>query len=432
MDSLQKIGFTCLGAGLTYQLFKMLDSPQMRCDPTPPSREELTRKTASRIDFSSPDYEMIVKEQLVRNYQFFGDEGQDNIRKGKIIVLGLDGIGTHLMNTLIRSGIQNVLVIDHGVVTQKDLTTSGLFFGSDLGQSKIKAIEKYLLDLCPHGKIKLVESKKRLFENKDWVLKTVKEYLKVGEGEKQVDFLVNTIPGLISELKSNIEILNPEFLSLKESNPTLKILNISCKILDPKLTSPSFLTLKKIPTLEIPSYTLTTILNPDVSTLNKIETHVFFPSIPSTGALYLSSFILAHLANHTLTPAHPRSITEHHVHKIHKKLKDLLIRQPSQVLKSLAANIPFELVEEVVTEKYKWKCSDTGRKACCYRLMFWELSETQHLEKDNLVLLDVETAKKFEKYLEDELGGYSSGKTSEAWKYALGEEGFNQALNKLK
>lgn len=37
--------------------------------------------------------EVLMKEQLVRNYQFFGDEGQEKIRKSFVLVVGCGGVG---------------------------------------------------------------------------------------------------------------------------------------------------------------------------------------------------------------------------------------------------------------------------------------------------------------------------------------------------
>ena len=160
MDTIKKIGWTFLGAGVTYQLLSLLaESSQnhMVTEEKEVCETEFRRRRLKNIDFKSPSYQMIVKEQLVRNYQFFGEEGQEAIRKANVVIIGLEGIGTHLLNTLVRSGIETLTILDHGVVTKEDLATSGFFFESDIGKSRLKAVDHYLLDLCPYGKIELVD-----------------------------------------------------------------------------------------------------------------------------------------------------------------------------------------------------------------------------------------------------------------------------------
>lgn len=88
---------------------------------------------------------------------------------------------------------------------------------------------------------------------------------------------------------------------------------------------------------------------------------------------------------------------------------------------------------------YKWRCAHTGRKATSQKLLFWNLSdqlidgeaEILVLKESNLILVDIATAKKFEKKL-SELGGHSGGYELEAWRHALGSEGFDKAQEKLQ
>lgn len=335
MDTLKKIGLVAIGAGVTYQVMNYITGDKMILKEIEVTEEELKRRRLNHIDFESEDYKMIVKEQLVRNYQFFGDEGQEKIKKAHIVILGLDGIGSHLVNTLIRSGVEFITIIDFGVVTKEDLTITGFFFEKDLGKSRIQAVENYLIDICPHGKINLVELAQPFTLSRSSILKSILESPN-SHGDKDVDFIVNTVPGLFSQDNKCSDLVDSDFTNLNSLNNNLRILNVSSKLLDPLLTSPSFLTLKPISNYDKPSYTLTTILDSPIDNTKDSQDHVFFPSIPSTVALYLSSLILSNLADHKISPCHPVSITNHHVNKIHKKIKDYLIRQPEMCLKSFA------------------------------------------------------------------------------------------------
>lgn len=50
--------------------------------------------------------EDLVKEQLARNYAFFGDEGMTRIRTGSVVVVGCGGVGSWVAVMLVRSCVQ--------------------------------------------------------------------------------------------------------------------------------------------------------------------------------------------------------------------------------------------------------------------------------------------------------------------------------------
>lgn len=47
--------------------------------------------------------EELVREQLARNYAFFGEEGMAKIRKGNVVVVGCGGVGSWAAVMLVRS-----------------------------------------------------------------------------------------------------------------------------------------------------------------------------------------------------------------------------------------------------------------------------------------------------------------------------------------
>lgn len=53
---------------------------------------------------SSHSYdEELIREQLARNYAFFGKEGMVQIRRGKVAVVGCGGVGSWAAVMLVRS-----------------------------------------------------------------------------------------------------------------------------------------------------------------------------------------------------------------------------------------------------------------------------------------------------------------------------------------
>jgi hypothetical protein len=53
----------------------------------------------------------LIREQLSRNYSFFGEEAMSSIQSAFIIVVGCGGVGSHAAHMLIRSGITRIRII---------------------------------------------------------------------------------------------------------------------------------------------------------------------------------------------------------------------------------------------------------------------------------------------------------------------------------
>lgn len=64
--------------------------------PTPPLAHSVQ-------DFEFRYDEDLIKEQLARNYAFFGDEGMSKIRGGTVVIVGCGGVGSWAAVMLVRS-----------------------------------------------------------------------------------------------------------------------------------------------------------------------------------------------------------------------------------------------------------------------------------------------------------------------------------------
>lgn len=47
--------------------------------------------------------ESLIREQLSRNYSFFGEEAMEKVRKGRVVVVGCGGVGSWAAVMLVRS-----------------------------------------------------------------------------------------------------------------------------------------------------------------------------------------------------------------------------------------------------------------------------------------------------------------------------------------
>jgi len=52
---------------------------------------------------SDPESEELIREQLARNYAFFGVDGMQKIRSGNVVIVGCGGVGSWAAVMLVRS-----------------------------------------------------------------------------------------------------------------------------------------------------------------------------------------------------------------------------------------------------------------------------------------------------------------------------------------
>ena len=64
---------------------------------------------------------MIFREQLSRNAQFFKQDGQANIERAYVVVVGVGGVGSHAAHMLARAGVARLRLIDFDQVTLSSL-----------------------------------------------------------------------------------------------------------------------------------------------------------------------------------------------------------------------------------------------------------------------------------------------------------------------
>ncbi|KAG6906592.1 hypothetical protein DXG01_012995 [Tephrocybe rancida] len=123
--------------------------------------------------------EDLIKEQLARNYAFFGDEGMAKIRRGTVVIVGCGGVGSWAAVMLVRSGVSKIRLVDFDYVTLSSLNrhaTAGL---TDVGTPKVKCIERTLKQISRWVKVDAridiwrKEEGADLLEGADWVIDAI-------------------------------------------------------------------------------------------------------------------------------------------------------------------------------------------------------------------------------------------------------------------
>ncbi|KAH7915892.1 hypothetical protein BJ138DRAFT_1053749 [Hygrophoropsis aurantiaca] len=123
--------------------------------------------------------EDLIREQLARNYAFFGDEGMAYIRTGTVVIVGCGGVGSWAAVMLARSGVSKIRLVDFDYVTLSSLNRHATAVLSDVGTPKVRCIERTLkqisrwVDVDSRVEIWRKEEGGRLLEGADWVIDAI-------------------------------------------------------------------------------------------------------------------------------------------------------------------------------------------------------------------------------------------------------------------
>ncbi len=88
-----------------------------------------------------------------------GISGQKKIKKAKILIIGIGGLGCPLLLYLASSGINNIGIVDHDKIELGNLNRQILFDSSDLGKYKVYQAKEKIKKIYNQIKIKTFKNK---------------------------------------------------------------------------------------------------------------------------------------------------------------------------------------------------------------------------------------------------------------------------------
>jgi molybdopterin/thiamine biosynthesis adenylyltransferase len=107
---------------------------------------------------------MLGKEELERYSRQilingFGEEGQDKLKRAKVFIAGVGGLGSVTATYLATAGVGVIRVVDHDTVELSNLNRQILHRDEDIGKKKVDSAAKRLKSINPEVKIEAVAEK---------------------------------------------------------------------------------------------------------------------------------------------------------------------------------------------------------------------------------------------------------------------------------
>lgn len=88
-----------------------------------------------------------------------GNENLDKIKKNRVIVFGIGGVGGYVVEMLVRSGIESLSIVDDDIVEKSNMNRQIIALNSTLGLKKVDVMESRIQDLNPFVKLDKISTR---------------------------------------------------------------------------------------------------------------------------------------------------------------------------------------------------------------------------------------------------------------------------------
>lgn len=91
--------------------------------------------------------------QFSRTQLLLGKESIQVLNKAHIAVFGIGGVGGYVVEALVRSGIQNIDIVDNDTVCISNINRQIIATHSSLGKYKVDVMKERILDINPQAQV---------------------------------------------------------------------------------------------------------------------------------------------------------------------------------------------------------------------------------------------------------------------------------------
>ena len=96
-----------------------------------------------------------MPDQFSRTRLLLGEEAVERLRRAKVIVFGIGGVGGFAAEALARGGIGRLELVDSDVVCLSNLNRQLIALHSTIGRAKAELMAERVRDINPDGELKV-------------------------------------------------------------------------------------------------------------------------------------------------------------------------------------------------------------------------------------------------------------------------------------
>lgn len=120
-----------------------------------------------------------MQNQFSRTRLLIGEEAIKKLNNSKVAIFGIGGVGSFVVEGLVRAGIENFILVDNDKIDLTNLNRQIIATHKTIGKYKVEIAKERILEINPNAKIEIFqeffmpESKEILDETVDYIVDCV-------------------------------------------------------------------------------------------------------------------------------------------------------------------------------------------------------------------------------------------------------------------
>lgn len=94
-----------------------------------------------------------------RTIALIGKDNLDKIKNSNILIIGVGGVGGYAIEALIRSGIENITLVDYDKIDISNINRQIIAKESNIGKSKVEEWKKRILEINNNVNVTIIKEK---------------------------------------------------------------------------------------------------------------------------------------------------------------------------------------------------------------------------------------------------------------------------------
>lgn len=232
-----------------------------------------------------------MKNEFTRTELLIGKTGVEKLKNSKVIVYGIGGVGSYVVEALARAGIGHIVIVDFDKVDITNINRQLLATHSTIGKDKIEVMKERILDINPNA---MVEAYKpdEIENGEESLINNSVTYV-----VDAIDTITNKIKLIERANKENVKIISATGAANKLDPTAFEVADIYktsmcpvCKILRKELKQRGIKHLKVVYSKEIP-------IKPKIEEKTNERVLGSISFVPSVAGLIIASQVVKEIIN---------------------------------------------------------------------------------------------------------------------------------------
>lgn len=98
-----------------------------------------------------------MENQFSRTELLIGEKALEKLKKSKIAIFGIGGVGSYVVEGLARSGVQNFILVDKDIVSESNINRQIIATHKTIGMPKVEVAKQRILEINREAKIETIQ-----------------------------------------------------------------------------------------------------------------------------------------------------------------------------------------------------------------------------------------------------------------------------------